>query len=204
LVWAILKGIGKSVLEQVMQLSDLPKDSRLESGRFRYLFKELNTLVGRIITRDFRDLTEATLKVAPAAFWTRECSKKYHPVDERGLYGNLVHTIRVGRVVLVIVDACGYSRWTIDRVLSGAILHDVCRHGLDGKSQYSDKEHPRLVRQLMDNNRIGLNSPAREEMLEDIEKHMGRWDNPSYAPGILPSEVLHLADAVDAKLVEVK
>ena len=157
-----------------MQLSDLPKDPVLDSGRFRLLFGELNTLVGRIITKDFKDLTEETLKVAPLSFWTKQCSLKYHPVDERGLYGNLIHTIRVAKLVLVIVASCGYNRWTIDRSLSGGILHDVCRHGLDGTSQWSHKDHPKLVRQLMDNNGIGLGSPAREQLLEDIEKHMGR------------------------------
>ena len=187
-----------------MQLSDLPKDSKLESGKFRFLFRELNTLVGRIITKDFRDLTEETLKVAPVAFWTRECSLKYHPVDERGTYGNQIHTIRVAKLVLVIVASCGSNRWTIDRVLSGGLLHDVCRHGLDGTSQWSHKDHPKLVRTLMDNNRIGLNSSAREELLEDIEKHMGRWDNPSYAPKLSSSEILHLADAIDAKLEDIE
>jgi len=186
-----------------MQLSDLPEDSKLKSGRFRSLFGELNALVGKIITKEFRDLTEETLKVAPVAFWTRECSLKYHPVDERGTYGNLIHTIRVARLVLVIVASCGYGRWTIDKVLSEGLLHDVCRHGLDGTSQWSHKNHPRLVRQLMDNNRIGLDSPVREGLLEDIEKHMGRWNNPSYAPQLRSSEILHLADAIDAKLEDV-
>ena len=186
-----------------MQLSDLPEEPILRSERFRLLFGELNTLVGKIITKDFRDLTEKTLKVAPITFWTKQCSLKYHPVDERGLYGNLIHTIRVAKLVLVIVDSCGCRRWIIDRVLSGAILHDVCRHGIDGKSEFSDKEHPRLVRQLMDKHKI-LDSPAREEVLEDIEKHMGRWDNSAYAPKLLPSEVLHLADVIDAKLEGIK
>lgn len=186
-----------------MQLSDLPEEPAFRSEKFKSLFGELNALVGKIITKDFRDLTEETLKVAPVTFWTKQCSLKYHPVDERSIYGNLVHTIRVGKLVLVIVSSCGYNRWNIDRVLSGAILHDVCRHGLDGLSEFSDKEHPRLVRQLMDKHKIGLSSPAREEVLEDIEKHMGRWDKPAYAPKILPSEVLHLADAIDAKLEEI-
>ena len=187
-----------------MQLSDLPDKPILRSGQFGVLFEELNTLIGRIITRDFRNLTEETLKVAPLEFWTKWCSLKYHPVDERGCYGNLIHTIRVAKLVLVIVASCNFLRRDIDKVLSGAILHDVCRYDLDGSSQYSHKEHPKLVRKLMDRHRIGLDNPSREVLLEDIEKHMGRWDKPSYAPKILPSEVLHLADAIDAKLEDIQ
>ncbi len=186
-----------------MQLSDFP-DSFSKSERFKTLLGELSILVGRIITKEFRDLTGETLKVAPLAFWVKQCSLKYHPVDERGTHGNLIHTIRVAKLVLVIVASCSFLRWDIDRILAGAILHDVCRYGLDGQSQFSHKEHPKLVRELMDNHRIGLGSPARKQLLEDIEKHMGRWDKPSYAPKILPSEVLHLADAIDAKLEDIQ
>ena len=103
-----------------------------------------------------------------------------------------------------MVDSCAYKRRDIDRVLSGAILHDVCRYDLDGSSQYSHKDHPRLVRKLMDKHRIGVDSSFREEVLEDIEKHMGRWDKSSYIPKISTSGILHLADVIDAKLEEIK
>lgn len=182
-----------------MLLNDLPEDATLNSERFGVLFRELNKLISMIATKDFRNITEETLKVAPIGFWTRPCSLKYHPVEERGLHGNLIHTIKVAKLVLVIANCCMYNRWHTDRVLSGAILHDICRYGLLGLSEYSEERHPELVRQLMDNHKIGTNSPAREEMLNDIERHMGRWYDLTYAPIVVPSEALHLADAIDTK-----
>ena len=183
----------------MIQLNDLPENDALRSERFGVLFGELNRLISIIAIKDFRSITEQTLKIASVGFWIRECSLKYHPKEERGIHGNLIHTINVAKLVLVIANCCMYNRWHTSRVLSAAILHDICRHGLDGLSEYSEERHPELVRLLMDNHRIGINSPAREEMLNDIERHMGRWYDPSYAPGIVPSEILHLADAIDAK-----
>ncbi len=186
-----------------LQLSDLPDKPAFKTERFKGLLEDLNSLIDRIVTKDFRVLTEETLKVASFTFWTKHCSLKYHPVDERGLYGNLIHSIRVAKLCLIMVDSCAYRRWDIDRVLSGALVHDVCRYGLDGKSQWTHPDHPRLVRQLMDENDIGLSNPVRETLLLDIEKHMGRWDKASYAPRVVPSDLLHLADAIDAKLEDI-
>jgi len=107
------------------------------------LFKpELNL----IIKKDVLDFTKECIKVAPDYVFD-DCpsssSGKFHPVDELGGDGTVIHTKRVFTL------AYDYSRMLDvehhrDEICSAALLHDMAKQGLD-KSGHTVKDHPQIM-----------------------------------------------------------
>ena len=140
----------------------------------------LETQVGLIRDKELRELVRKVVEKLPEAFWKREASKFYHPTDERGEGGNLLHTLRVIKVADKMLDTTTYNSLARDIVRGGAILHDCQRHGPDGTARVTVKEHPKLARELIES-LIGEGAPRKWELLLDIvEKHMGKFQNPAY------------------------
>ena len=154
----------------------------------------LETQVGLIRNKELRGLVRRVIDQLPEAFWTREASKMYHPADERGEGGNLIHTLRVIKVADRILDTTTYSSPTRDIMKASAILHDSQRHGPDGTSRVTVKEHPQLAKALLDS-LVEEQVPGIEELGNILEKHMGKFQNPSYPVSDIPlSDILHIAD----------
>ena len=167
------------------------------------LKKTLYALVDYIYDNEMREFTLRMLVVAPEAFWLRPSSIRHHPLDERGLHGNIIHTIRMVRTTNVICDVMGsfYPQITKDMMRSAAVLHDLCRHGLDGSAEKSVPDHPELPRKLAFKHNITCIQAV--TIFDMVEKHMGRWGERNYTPIIEPWVALHIADAVCARALEV-
>jgi len=154
----------------------------------------LETQIGLIRNKDLRELVRRTVDELPEAFWKREASKMYHPPDERGEGGNLIHTLRVIKVADRILDTTTYNSSTRDIMRAGSILHDSQRHGPDGTSRVTVKEHPQLAKALLESLVEG-HVPEVKEVGDILEKHMGKFQNPSYPVSEIPlSDILHIAD----------
>ena len=154
----------------------------------------LETQVGLIRSKELRELVRRVVDQLPEAFWKREASKMYHPADERGEGGNLIHTLRVIKVADRILDTTTYNSLARDVMRGGAILHDSQRHGPDGSSRVTVKEHPRLAKALLDS-LVEEQVPGVKELGSILEKHMGKFQNPSYPVSEIPlSDILHIAD----------
>lgn len=165
------------------------------------LVVELYTQVGLISNTSVREFVQDMLNFARPSFCERPAARHHHFLDERGESGNLLHTIRVVKIVSAIATACAVTKDIKDIQLASAILHDVCRYGLDGKSEYTHVKHQSLVRALAE--RHNLSCDYYELIMRIIENHMGRWGDPPFTPKIGLDEVLHLADCVESHLPEV-
>lgn len=161
----------------------------------------LETQIGLIRDKELRELVRKVVDKLPEAFWKREASKYYHPIDERGEGGNILHTLRVVKVADKILDTTTYNSLARDIMRVGAILHDCQRHGPDGTARVTVKEHPRLAKELVES-LIGNGTSRRWELLSEIiEKHMGKFQNPTYPVSEIPlSDILHIADYIASQM----
>jgi len=164
--------------------------------------QELYKVVKSISSDSIKLWTEAMLGVAPAAFWDKAASStgKYHKVDENGAGGQVVHTLRVCAVVTHLVNMEKLSVIDRDVLLSAAILHDICKYGVDGKTEHTLLEHPQLV--------VGLWESKKEllpfcfydaHIISVISQHSGRWTSEPILNPTALGKLLHIADFVASR-----
>ncbi len=169
------------------------------------LISELNARSRLIINPSIFGFVRKMLDLAPAAFYQRPASTRHHALDERKEGGNLLHTIRVVDMVLIIADVCVVRKREVDVLIASAVLHDMFRHGIDGKEEHSCDDHPSLVREVAEAH--SLTCDDYETILAGVENHMGRWrQGPNLprltTPRLTLSNILHLADSIDARWLE--
>jgi len=162
---------------------------------------ELYRQVQLIFDPSIRNFVLDMLSCAPDGFFERPASTRHHPLDERGEGGGLLHTIRVVKMVLVITEISEIKGIEKDALVAAGSLHDVCRHDLDGKAERSLENHPQLVRKLAEEHR--LTCSQYDLIMRIIENHMGRWGSPQFIPHISLDGVLHFADCICARALEV-
>ena len=111
------------------------------------LFKnELNLF----IKKDVLDFTKACISIAPDYVFydcPSSSSGKYHPIDELGGDGTIIHTRRVFTL------AYDYSRMLDveqyrDEICSAALLHDLAKQGLDSYG-HTVSNHPQIMANLV-------------------------------------------------------
>ncbi len=159
---------------------------------------------GAIHTPCIRDFTLAMMKIAPPSFRTAQASKVHHPLDEREPGGNALHTLRVVKIVRLLADACDYDRLATDKLISAAIIHDLCRYGLDDENEVTLKDHALYPRKLAERYSMRPNDWEFSEDIFDIaENHMGRWGPNQYFPQVDSSDIIHIADVLSAHANEV-
>ena len=157
----------------------------------------LDQQVDSIADPELKNLVYKILDKLPSAFWERESSKKYHPVDERGDSGNLAHTLKVTKLIGKILESTSYNQEDKDLARAAGILHDCMRHGLEGKAPWSTKDHPQLVRQFI--KAQNLECELSNKLCAIIETHMGPWGITPYFPELSLNAVLHIADCLAAQ-----
>ena len=162
---------------------------------------ELYRQVQLIFDPSIQNFVLDMLSCAPPGFFERPASTRHHPLDERGESGGLLHTIRVVKVVIIITDISTTVGIEKDVLLASAILHDLCRHDLDGESEHSCKDHPQLVRRLAEKH--GFSCDRYFLIMRIIGNHMGRWGSPKFIPHMSSDAVLHFADSICARALEV-
>lgn len=154
-----------------------------------------------IFDPSIRDFVLDMLSYAPPGFFEQPASTEHHPLDERGESGNMLHTIRVVNMVLLLIDISTIRGIERDALLASAILHDLCRHGLEDEYERSCPDHPFLVRKVAEGH--SLTCDCYDLIMRIIENHMGRWGSPLFIPHISLDGVLHIADCIEARLPEV-
>jgi len=162
---------------------------------------DLYRQVHLIYNSSIRDFVLNMLSYAPPGFYERPASTRHHPLDERGKGGNLLHTIRVVKMVLVLVDISTIKGDEKDVLVASAVLHDLCRYGLNDEFDSSCKDHPQLVRRVAENH--SLTCDCYDLIMRIIENHMGRWGSLQFIPHVSLDGVLHFADCIEARLPEV-
>lgn len=163
--------------------------------------EELYELVGHIPSPLVQAFTQYVLSQAPWHFWQNPSSAgKYHPKDEHGFEGLLLHTIRVGKVGLVICESAD-GRLDPNIIIPACVLHDICRYGkgiVHGgtDSRYTLPEHPELAADLIRELGNGSGSFV-DDIANAVETHTGRWGK--IAPRNETEWAVHYADCIAAK-----
>ena len=161
---------------------------------------DLYRLVNFVPAPLVRAFTLYVLSQAPWTFWQKPSSAgKYHPLDEHGFEGLLIHIIRVVNIGLVICESAE-GRLDPSVIIPACILHDICRYGTgvlhSGKdSEYSVPEHPELAAELI--RKLGDGSGKFvEHIARAVETHTGRWGK--ITPRNETEWAVHYADCIAA------
>jgi hypothetical protein len=110
-------------------------------------FKDELDLISKPIIKEF---VQECIKIAPDYVF-EDCpsssSGKYHPLEELGPDGTILHTKKVFALAYELSRAldCEYNR---DEICAAALLHDMAKQGLE-KSGHTVKEHPQIMAQLI-------------------------------------------------------
>jgi hypothetical protein len=118
-----------------------------EEEKYAYFEDELN----RIFDKKVREFTRLCIVNAPDYIF-EDCpsssSGKFHPIDELGTDGTLIHTKKVFTMAYELVKGldCEDSR---DLVLSAAIVHDLRKYG-STNTGHTLKDHPKHAANLVD------------------------------------------------------
>lgn len=137
-----------------------------------------------------RDILEQSV---PEYFWTKPSSStgKYHPFDERGKFGLVLHTCRVTKVVddlCVAAEIIGSDR---DNLIVAAILHDSFKYDLPPGNQHTVKLHCIIPGEQLD-------IPDRINQL--IRTHDGQWGLPKeWSISDDHQKLLHCADYIASR-----
>lgn len=132
--------------------------------------------------------------LVPDYFWyiPSSSSGNYHPHDERGRYGLLVHTQRVVEIFDQLADSwIGQGKITEqerDYGIAAALLHDTVKNG-DDKTNGTVTEHGMLAADMFE--------AMPEEVREAIRSHDGPWGADA-EPETPLQELVHAADMVAA------
>ena len=173
---------------------------------------KLYNIAGSIKNINISQWVLAMLDITPQAFWEKATSStgKYHRADENQPGGQIIHTMRVCLVAEHLVRMDELTEIERDILLAAAILHDICKYGVDGKTEHTLSEHPQLVNKLRESNMLFL--PPCEfdtQIINTIEQHSGRWTIAPFPTKTKLGRLLHIADFIasrydiDVKLKEV-
>lgn len=175
-----------------------------------------------IFDRDVREFVIEALKDVPPYFWTVSASTSgdFHPLDERGDQGLLLHTKRVVKLVTdlfrafkvedVLAQSCLYA---------SAILHDTFKSGITGRERRDDEGnlrtdpfHAIYPRRMLQEarERSDLEDWQYDKIMYALEGHGGVWSPspflyPYHAQSIRNMDVsdsrviLHIADYIASR-----
>lgn len=142
---------------------------------------------------------EAMLCGCPEYYWEYPSSStgKYHPPDERGLYGNWLHVKRVflnfEQIARSYEERGKIDEYERDLGRSAVFLHDMFKFGFPSEqNENTVDDHDLLAGEF-----VRKMTDLPEEVARCCETHNGPWaDGPS--PETELEELVHLADMVSA------
>lgn len=142
---------------------------------------ELERRLPEIMHIDDEELQQQTkdafMEACPAYFWERPSSSsgKYHPVDERGKYGNWLHTKRV------FIQYCNLASvdLAMDRITkhqfecgkSAALLHDMMKYGWPSDNNSHTVDSHDVIASAVSKHMTRLP----DEVTDMIHSHMSKW-----------------------------
>jgi len=149
-------------------------DENLKSS----VFKEQLDL---IFDETIREFTRLCICAAPDYFFT-DCpassTGKFHPIDELGADGTILHTKKVFTVAYQLCRGlvCESSR---DEILAACLIHDLRKQGMK-KSGHTAKNHPALaadlVKEVQDATQM-LSNKSYQIIRNACGYHYGPWSS---------------------------
>jgi len=178
------------------------------------LIQEINL----IKNDDIKSFVRSVL-IKASSFWEvpSSFSGKYHPPDEHGVGGNMLHTKRVVRTASVLCASYVLSDEESDVVIAACLLHDVTK-GIKREDEESfsyDPMHPYTVQSFVEkciahdkeygddsgSTTLFIQEEAIQTIMRLIRCHLGPWSPvPETYPITYLDYIVHLADNVASKL----
>jgi len=166
-----------------------------------------------IFDGNVREFTRICVVSAPDYFFT-DCpastTGKYHPIDELGADGTILHTKKVFTTAYALCRAMGCEEYR-DQILSACIIHDLRKQGLT-RSGHTTKNHPALAADLVDEVQGAtqlLDKNSHGIIRNSVGYHYGLWSTKAWFKPLkeyTPEELcVYLSDYVASKReIEVK
>lgn len=155
-----------------------------------YLWRELRLIENGYVRR----AVLLCYQMAPRHYATQPASGtgKFHPPDERGEGGQILHTRRVVRLARELADAEEIAGYELDLLTGAALIHDLAKYGLeDAPAPWTQTGHEQAVARVVEwgleraasERAYTSHDPAIEEqvgkaldaMFEIARHHSGRW-----------------------------
>lgn len=148
-----------------------------------------NSVDGEYVDRWFPELAEIEhdeirektrwmlINATPDSFWERATSSsgKYHPEDERGEFGNILHTKRVYiqfcNLASVDLEMGLISEYEFSCGQSAALLHDTFKYGYPSQNNTHTVEEHDVIASAVARNVADLPS----DVYLPINAHMSKW-----------------------------
>lgn len=205
----------KSILDELLDEDVSFKVNEEEDKLLSPLIEEINLISSHQIKLFVRSvlLQAKTFWKIPSSF-----SGKYHPADEHGVGGNVLHTKRVVKVSTVICDSYGLIAHEKDIVYAACLLHDVTKgisHDDSKEDFFYDPMHPytvgAFVKKCQENDKkygsesasstLFLDEETVQSILRLVRCHLGPWSPiPETVPSSYMDMIVHLSDNVASKL----
>jgi HD superfamily phosphohydrolase YqeK len=204
----------KTILDELLNEDIFLKNNEEEDKILFPLIDEINLISSSHLKSFVRSVllkAENFWKI-PSSF-----SDKYHPIDEHGVGGNVLHTKRVVRAAKIISESYVLDVQEKDLVYTAALLHDVTKGKKkpDSEECIYDPFHPYTVEKFIDwcieedkkytseksSTTLYLDKDTVNTVLRLIRCHLGPWSPvPETIPSTHAEMIVHLADNIASKL----
>lgn len=152
----------------------------------------------QIMHPELRELAEAALDNAPEYFWTTRASRNWHPPDERGTYGLVLHTRRAFVVAKHLCRSAGFEGFKRELILTAVLLHDICKNGITDKGTgFTVGGHERLLEERYKSVPAVVKNVYWPRINAMIMIHEGKWGEEK--PQTHEELIVHLADYVASR-----
>ncbi len=206
--------MAKNFLDEILK-EDKKSVFETENDVLNQLIDEINLITDDAIVSFVRSVL-----LKAEIFWDipSSFSGKYHPADEHGHGGNVLHTKRVVRVACILADSYSLSDDERNIIIAACLLHDVTK-GIpdfnDPSSFHYDPMHPYTVAKFVQNCQMydkeyGNDSQSTslfiaEESIQAILRlvrcHLGPWSPvPETYPITYLDYIVHIADNIASKI----
>lgn len=206
--------MAKSILDDLLIDKKGDSTSNAEDKILSPLLDEIKKISDDTIRSFVRSLL-----IKAENFWDipSSFSGKYHPADEHGAGGNVLHTKRVVRIVLILSESYNLSIEERDIVLAAALIHDLCKGKKDHGSETVayDPMHPYTVGKFVakcqlhdkkfssetDSSTLYVSEDIVQSILRLVRCHLGPWSPvPETYPITYLDFIVHIADNIASKL----
>jgi hypothetical protein len=205
--------MGKSILDDILK-EDTSTVLNQEDEFLSPLMSEIELIEDEGIKSFVRSvlLKASTFWEIPSSF-----SGKYHPQDEHGPGGNVLHTKRVVRVASIMADSYSLGEEERDLVIAACLLHDVTK-GIPSEENgmfHYDPMHPYTVNKFVTDcikydkeyandshsSTLFIGEESLQSILRLVRCHLGPWSPvPETYPITYMDYIVHLADNIASKI----
>ena len=205
--------MAKNILDEILK-TDISDIFTSENEVLKNLLEEIDLIQDDAIASFVRSvlLKAESFWMIPSSF-----SGKYHPADEHGEGGNVLHTKRVVRVARIMAESYSLTEDEMDIITAACILHDITK-GIpseNGDSFVYDPMHPYTVGRFVSkcqsidkeygsdaqSTSLFISEEAIQTILRLVRCHLGPWSPvPETYPITYMDYIVHLADNIASKI----